>query len=121
MTSDGIMMAVKDALSQAEVTSAATVSEDSNQEEYKDGTYTGTGTGYRGGTTKVSVTVENGKIASISTISNGDTSQYYKRASGTIINNIISKQSTSVDVVSGATFSSRGIMSAASNALSQAK
>ncbi|WP_396128170.1 FMN-binding protein [Clostridium sp.] len=38
-----------------------------------------------------------------------------------MISNIISKQSTAVDTVSGATFSSRGIMNAVANALSQAK
>ncbi|WP_160685743.1 FMN-binding protein [Clostridium sp. C2-6-12] len=93
----------------------------SNQGAYKDGTYTGSGKGFKGGTTTVSVTVSNGKIASVQTVSNGDTPQYYNRASGTVIKNIISKQSTSVDTVSGATYSSKGIMSAVANALSQAK
>lgn len=88
---------------------------------YKDGTYTGSGKGFKGGTTKVSVTVVNGKITSVETLSNGDTPQYYKKASGTVINNILSKQSTSVDTVSGATYSSKGIISAVSDALSQAK
>ncbi len=95
-------------------------SENSSQ-KYKDGTYNGSGTGYRGGITKVSVTISNGKITKIETVSNGDTPKFYQRAEQPIMNSIISKQSTSVDVVSGATFSSRGIMSAASNALSQAK
>jgi len=93
----------------------------SNQGKYKDGTYTGSGQGFKGGTTKVSVTVANGKIANVETLSNGDTPQYYKKASGTVISNIISKQSTSVDTVSGATYSSKGIMSAVADALSQAK
>ncbi|OPJ62966.1 4Fe-4S binding protein [Clostridium chromiireducens] len=89
--------------------------------EYKDGTYTGSGTGYRGGTTKVSVTVLDGKISNIKTISNQDTPKFYKRVEGTIIKSIISKQSTSVDTISGATYSSKGIMSAVANALTQAK
>jgi len=93
----------------------------SSQGAYKDGTYTGSGKGFKGGTTTVSVTVANGKISSIETLSNGDTPQYYNRASGSVIKNIISKQSTSVDTVSGATYSSKGIMSAVTNALSQAK
>jgi uncharacterized protein with FMN-binding domain len=100
-------------------TSSSTAS--SSQGAYKDGTYTGSGKGFKGGTTTVSVTVSNGKIASIENVSNGDTPQYYNRASGTVIKNIISKQSTSVDTVSGATYSSKGIMSAVANALSQAK
>ena len=100
-------------------TSSSTTS--SSQGAYKDGTYTGSGRGFKGGTTTVSVTVSNGKISSVETVSNGDTPQYYNRASGTVIKNIISKQSTSVDTVSGATYSSKGIMSAVANALSQAK
>ncbi|MFL0167468.1 FMN-binding protein [Candidatus Clostridium helianthi] len=102
-----------------ETTSSNTVQ--NNASEYKDGTYTGSGTGYRGGTTKVSVTVSDGKISSIQAISNQDTPKFYQRAEGTIIKSIISKQSTSVDTVSGATYSSKGIMSAVTNALNGAK
>jgi uncharacterized protein with FMN-binding domain/polyferredoxin len=93
----------------------------SSQGSYKDGTYTGSGQGFKGRTTKVSVTIADGKITNIKTLSYGDDRQYYERASGTVISNIISKQSTSVDTVSGATYSSKGIMSAVANALSQAK
>lgn len=88
--------------------------------KYKDGTYAGSGSGF-GGTTKISVAITNGKIVSISTISNEDTSRYYNRAIGTITNSVISKQSASVDTVSGATYSSNGIIEAIRNALSQAK
>ncbi|GEP64719.1 ferredoxin [Clostridium beijerinckii] len=102
-----------------ETTSSNTVQ--NNASEYKDGTYTGSGTGYRGGTTKISVTVSDGKISSIQAISNQDTPKFYQRAEGTIIKSIISKQSTSVDTVSGATYSSKGIMSAVTNALNEAK
>ncbi|WP_297419804.1 4Fe-4S binding protein [Clostridium sp.] len=101
--------------------SSSANSENSPSQTYKDGTYTGTGTGYRGGTTKVSVTIANGKITDVKTLSNQDTQRFFQRAEGTIINSIISKQSTSVDTVSGATFSSKGIMSAVASALSQAK
>ncbi|AJH01554.1 ferredoxin [Clostridium beijerinckii] len=102
-----------------ETTSSNTVQ--NNASEYKDGTYTGSGTGYKGGTTKISVTVSDGKISSIQAISNQDTPKFYQRAEGTIIKSIISKQSTSVDTVSGATYSSKGIMSAVTNALNEAK
>jgi uncharacterized protein with FMN-binding domain/ferredoxin len=101
--------------------STSSNSTSSSQGTYKDGTYTGSGRGFKGGTTKVSVTVSNGKIIEIKTLSNGDTPKYYARVEGTITNSIISKQSTSVDTVSGATYSSKGIMSAVENALSQAK
>jgi polyferredoxin len=89
--------------------------------KYKDGTYTGIGTGFRGGTTKIAVTIKNDKITSIETVSTEDTPRFYQDAESMIPDGIISSQSTSVDTVSGATFSSRGIISAVQNALSQAK
>jgi len=92
-----------------------------NKGAYKDGTYTGSGKGFKGRTTTVSVTVTGGKISNIETVSYGDDRPYYERASASVMKNIISKQSTSVDTVSGATYSSKGIMSAVTNALSQAK
>jgi uncharacterized protein with FMN-binding domain/polyferredoxin len=101
-------------------TSSNGTSNTSGKGQYKDGTYTGSGSGF-GGTTKISVTIANGKITSVSTISNEDTQRYYNRAIGTITNNAISKQSGSVDTVSGATYSSKGIIEAIQNALSQAK
>lgn len=103
--------------SQAETSSSST---SSSQGAYKDGTYTGSGIGFKGRTTKVSVTVANGKISNIETLSYGDDRKWYERASSSVISKIISKQSTSVDAVSGATYSSKGIMSAVANALSQA-
>lgn len=87
---------------------------------YKDGTYEGSGTGFRGGTTKVSVVVKNGKITDITTVSNEDTSEFYDRAFTTVSQEIITNQSSNVDGVSGATFSSRGIMEAVQNALGKA-
>jgi uncharacterized protein with FMN-binding domain len=69
----------------------------------------------------MSVTINNGKITSVQTISDNDTSQYYNRAIGKITNSIISSQSASVDTVSGATYSSKGIIQAVKAALSQAQ
>lgn len=118
MTSGGIKMAVKDALSQAEVTSVAIVSEDSNQEEYKDGTYTGVGDG-KNSNLKVSVTVSNGKISSVKILSANEPNG--EEALKIIPKEIIDEQSTDVDVVSGATMTSNGIMAAVYDALSQAE
>ena len=87
---------------------------------YKDGTYTGSATGFKRGTTKLSVTIKDGKITNIDTISNGDTPKYYQRAEGTMFDKIISSQSTSVDTVSGATFTSNGIINAVKAALEEA-
>lgn len=91
------------------------------QVKYTDGTYSGTGTGFRGGTTEISVAVKDGEIANIETVSGEDATNYYERAYGTIQNEIISSQSTEVDVISAATYSNSGIISAVEDALSKAK
>ena len=85
---------------------------------YKDGTYYGTGKGFAGDV-KVKVDISGGKIADISIVSTKDGDSYIKSASS-ILNTIVEKQSTNVDTVSGATFSSRGIIEAVRSALSQA-
>ena len=85
---------------------------------YKDGTYYGTGKGFAG-TMKVKVDIAGGKIVSISIVSTKDGDSYVKNASS-LLDTIVEKQSTNVDTVSGATFSSRGIIAAVRSALSQA-
>lgn len=96
-------------------TSVATVEDPA---AYKDGTYYGTGTGF-GGTLKVKVEISGGKITDIQIMENQDGSEYISKASA-LINTIISSQSTNVDTVSGATYSSVGIIQAVRDALSQA-
>lgn len=102
----------------ATTTSATAVSSSSG---YKDGTYEGSGTGFHRGTTTVSVTVTNGQISDVTTVSTRDDMPYYNRAFSSVVDSILSSQSTDVDAVSGATFSSNGIMGAVADALSQAK
>ena len=86
---------------------------------YKDGTYQGSGTGF-GGTITVEVTISGGKIASISILSAaGETASYFASAQG-VISRIISGQTPNVDAVSGATYSSNGIIQAVQNALAKA-
>lgn len=84
----------------------------------KDGVYTGSGTGFSG-TITVQVTVADGKIAAIQIVSSGDDAAYLNRAQA-VIPSVIAAQSTSVDTVSGATYSSKGILMAIRNALVQA-
>ncbi|WP_309450590.1 4Fe-4S binding protein [Clostridium sp.] len=117
LTKSGVISNDSAITSSADTNSSST---DSSSQKYKDGTYTGSGQGFRGGTTKVSVIIAGGKISNIEILSNEDNRAYFDKASGTITKEIISKQSTSVDTVSGATFSSKGIISAVVNALSQA-
>lgn len=132
-SSNGIISAVKNALTgekdsgetgqsqsggTAAAGSATSVAQVEDASAYKDGTYYGTGTGF-GGTLKVQVEISGGKIAAIQILENNDGSEYISKASS-IINAIISSQSTNVDTVSGATYSSVGIIQAVRDALSQA-
>lgn len=87
---------------------------------YVDGVYTGSASGYHG-TTQVQVTVSGGKITDITVLSTGDDAEFFNRAKSTVISEIIAAQSASVDTVSGATFSSNGIINAVQNALASAQ
>lgn len=132
-SSRGIISAVKNALtgekdsgttgqsqsgSGAAAGSSTSVQAVEDPSAYKDGTYYGTGTGF-GGILKVKVEISGGKITSIQIMENQDGSEYISKASA-LINTIIQNQSTNVDTVSGATYSSVGIIQAVRNALSQA-
>lgn len=133
-SSRGIISAVKNALTgekdtsetgqaQSGQTGAATGSSTSvaqveDAAAYKDGTYYGSGTGF-GGPLKVMVEISGGKIASIQIAENSDGSDYISKAAS-LIDSIIATQSTNVDTVSGATYSSVGIIQAVRDALSQA-
>lgn len=97
--------------------SAYATSTVADQGPYTDGTFTGSASGYHG-TTKVQVTVANGYITNITILSYGDDEQFFSKAKTTIINEIIAAQDTNVSTVSGATFSSKGIIGAVENALS---
>lgn len=87
---------------------------------YKDGTYTGEADGY-GGTIQVEVTLASDEITSINVVSApGEDSAYLSQAES-VIDSILSAQSTDVDTVSGATFSSTGILNAVDEALGKAE
>ncbi len=133
-SSRGIINAVKNALTgvqdtseagnvhsgaQAASGSSSSISKvDESANTYKDGVYEGTGTGF-GGEMKVQVTIREGKIAAIEILENKDGSSYMEKASA-LIDTILSTQSTNVDTVSGASYSSAGIIQAVRNALSKA-
>ena len=84
----------------------------------KDGVYIGSGQGFHS-TITVRVTVSGGKIAAVEVVSEGDDEPYFSNARG-VISSVVSSQSMGVDAVSGATYSSRGILVAIANALSSA-
>lgn len=121
-TTSGTTSATTSATTAAAATSATTAETTAavTQGQYTDGTYTGSGTGYRGGITTVEVTVSGGEITNISVISHEDDVPYFERAFSSVSSDIMTTQSTCVDVVSHATYSSNGIIEAVANALSQA-
>lgn len=83
---------------------------------YADGTYSGTAAGFSGDLT-VSVTVQQGKITDVAVTQSQDDAEYLDKASA-LLDEIVAAQGTQgVDVVSGATFSSNGILGAVDNAL----
>ncbi len=137
LSSNGIMQAVRNALhtaageetealaeasgsSAAGGESVAPVSRVAEPSSYKDGVYRGSGVGFAGAVTTVEVTVSGGRIASIGVVSYGDTTSYFLNARDPVISAIVAGQTTNVDTVSGATFSSNGIITAVRSALAKA-
>ena len=132
-SSTGILVAIKNALLQAAgkspvenavVAAQQTVSRQPSSNTsmpsgtMKDGTYTGSGMGYNDNIT-VKVTVSGGKITDIVIVSSDDDEPYFTNARA-VVARILSAQTTNVDAVSGATYSSKGIMAAVSDALQKA-
>lgn len=103
----------------------ASEAEEQTEEEtedlaYKNGTYTGEGQGF-GGTITVEVTLQDDEITDIQVASApGEDSAYLSQGKG-VISSILSAQSTDVDTISGATFSSTGIINAVNDALGKAE
>mgnify|MGYP002627188272 FL=1 len=86
---------------------------------YKDGTYEGTGQGY-GGPITVSVTIEYDLLTDVHVLSHEKEDPAYFDLAEPLVNKVMSAQSLDVDTVSGATFSSKGILEAINNALETA-
>ncbi len=111
----------KDSTDNTENTDQADSEEaDDSDNAYKNGTYEGSGTGY-GGTITVQVTLEDDTITAVSVVSAPGEDSAYLSQGENVINSVISEQSTDVDTISGATFSSTGILEAVNDALSKAE
>ena len=127
-TSRGILGAVQNALTGKVVSNplppqpkpAATlvVEEFTAPSIYLDGIYTAEATGFEGQIT-VQVTVAEDKITDITILSAEDEEEYLSRAKQ-VIPAILEGQSPNVDTVSGATYSSTGILNAVKLALEKA-
>lgn len=118
----------KAAASQADekVDSKETEDEDTEEDEeapenyYQNGTFEGSGTGF-GGTITVQVTLKDDTITDITVVSaSGEDSAYLSQAQN-VISTVLDEQSTDVDTISGATFSSTGILEAVNDALAKAE
>lgn len=90
--------------------------ENNAEGNFQNGIYTGTGEGYRGKVT-VTVKVADGKITELVLDDYADDKSYMERAENRIFQEMISRQNTDVDTVSGATYSSNGLIEAVNKAL----
>ncbi len=106
----------QDAEAYTETASVQVIGSGMNCGQYADGTYTGSASGYKG-TTTVQVTVENGYITGVEVLSTDDDREFFNMAESSIIAGVLRTQSTDVDTVTGATFSSNAILNAVSDAL----
>lgn len=88
--------------------------------EFADGTYSGTGNGFRGNIA-VDVTVQGGNITKVSVTDQQEDRKWFERAYSGVVQRVLSTQSENVDTVSGATYSSRGIIDGVAEALSKAR
>ena len=91
-----------------------------DEQIYKDGTYTGTGKGYSG-TITLTAKIKKGMIKSLEA-EHTDTPMFFKKAWDILENEIIQNQSVDgIDTVSGATYSSKGIINAMKDIQKQAE
>lgn len=95
-------------------------STDTADQVYKDGTYTGDGQGFSGNI-QVQITIADDTLTDIQVVSAEKEDSAYLSQGKAVIDRILEAQSTDVDTVSGATFSSTGILMAVEDALGKAE
>lgn len=95
-------------------------STDTADQVYKDGTYIGDGQGF-GGNIQVQITIADDTLTDIQVVSAEKEDSAYLSQGKAVIERILEAQSTDVDTVSGATFSSTGILMAVEDALGKAE
>ncbi|MDR0518642.1 MAG: FMN-binding protein [Clostridiales Family XIII bacterium] len=132
-SSNGIIAAVRDALGKAAGKKPNNTPKKPKKDEkqpedkadteldgqkFRDGTYTGIGAGFNG-EIHVSVDISGGLIVSVS-VTKHEEDEPYMASAMALIGSIISTQSINVDTVTGATYSSRGIIAAVKDALKKA-
>lgn len=85
-----------------------------------DGVYQGEGRGFNGYMT-IEITVVNELITKVEVVDHVDDARWFNAANGSIPDQIVDEQSADVNTVSGATYSSRGIIEGANAALEAAR
>ncbi|MDW7672209.1 MAG: FMN-binding protein [Bacillota bacterium] len=128
-SSEGILSAIRDALggeagaaeTNAEVDETAEAEAPAEAPAVVEGdTYTGSGQGYNSTITVEVIITEDGTIGAINVVEAGDTPGLSDNAFDAIIEAVLAEQSVEgVDVVTGATGSSEGILEAIRDALAQ--
>lgn len=89
-------------------------------ERYSDGVYTGVGKGHAGDI-KLEVVIINNKISEINILEYSDTPGISDEVFQRIPKAIINQNNTDVDLISGATNTSSGVLEAVKNALEKSK
>ena len=93
----------------------------------RNGTFTGTGTSYNAatsttdGTIEVRITVRGRRIAQIDVVNATDSPAFLTMVTNQVVPAIIQGQDTNVSIVSGATYTSRGLIEAVDAALIAAR
>ncbi|MBN8204450.1 FMN-binding protein [Microbacterium esteraromaticum] len=97
----------------------------SSSSALRDGTYTGDAASTRYGPVQVQISVSGGSIASVDVIdypdSNHRDQQINSRAIPLLVSETTASQSSSIDLVSGATYTSRGYVESLQSAIDQAR
>lgn len=109
ISSKGIMEAVKAAIPDTSL----------HFDQIADGTYEGVGQGF-GGELKVRVEVADGRVTKVTIVSHNESPYVSDDAIANLPKTIVEEQSVKVDTVSGATYTSKAIIEAVTNALENA-
>ena len=118
---ESVDLAVEDAkVAEIEVAETSVPENVESESIYQDGIYQGEGKGFKGYIT-MEVEVESGEITRVEVVDHQDDRKWFNRANGVVPQSIIDAQSTDVDTVSGATYTSLGMIDGAQEALSKSR
>ena len=120
MTSMGLLLAVNDALAQAGAVALDIEAPIGGQLVLTPGVFEGVGPGGYGGNIYVAVTVDENSILDIEVLEHGETDMFAMMAFSRLIPDMLARQTTAVDGVSGATYTSGALIAAVEDAMASA-